>query len=82
MADLVPLLTLTSSAAYAMANSNEKTNLTRITVSVDPVDYKQVEQLARSSGLSTAFLIRQAMREFLERYGDSASISLVPRRVK
>lgn len=77
-----PSLPLLSAAAQAMANPNQKTTLTRITVSVDPSDYKQVEQLARSSGLSTAFLIRQAMKEFLERYGDSASVSLVPRRVK
>ena len=59
-----------------MPRPNKGTNLTRITVSVDPGDYERMEALADKSGLSTAFLIRRAMHEFLERYGHNGSVSV------
>ena len=39
----------------------------RVTISVDPFDYRAMETLAQNNDLSTAWLIRHAMREFLER---------------
>lgn len=50
-----------------MANRKKEKKLTRITISVDPDDYASMERLAEDSRFSTSWLIRQAMREFLER---------------
>ena len=46
--------------------------LTRVTVSVDPGDYRQMEELARQNGHSTARLIRRSMKEFLARHARHA----------
>lgn len=45
----------------------EEKRLVRVTVSVEPEDYALFERLGENSGLSAAWLIRRAMREFLER---------------
>jgi predicted transcriptional regulator len=47
----------------------------RVTVSVDPDDYRRMEALARNSELSTAWLIRLAMKEFLDHYSDNGKIA-------
>jgi hypothetical protein len=59
-----------------VARPKKDANLTRITVSVDPEDYEKMETLARNSGLSTAFLIRRSMREFIARYGEGGCVLL------
>ncbi|MBP1151805.1 ribbon-helix-helix domain-containing protein [Methylocaldum sp. RMAD-M] len=61
-----------------MANRKKEKTLTRITISVDPDDYASMELLAENSRVSTSWLIRQAMREFLERLegGETINISL------
>lgn len=59
-----------------MANRKKEKTLTRITISVDPDDYASMERLAESSRFSTSWLIRQAMREFLERRESSETINI------
>jgi len=59
-----------------MANRKKEKKLTRITISVDPDDYASMDQLAANSGFSTSWLIRQAMREFLERRVSDETINI------
>ncbi|MEL7312233.1 MAG: CopG family transcriptional regulator [Pseudomonadota bacterium] len=42
--------------------------LKRVSLTVDPVDYMAIEQLAKQSSVSASWLIRRAMKEFLERH--------------
>lgn len=53
-----------------MARPKKDNPLMRVTISVDPSDYRAMETLAQNNDLSTAWLIRHAMREFLERESD------------
>ena len=46
-----------------------KRRLIRVTVSVDKEDYAAVGTLAQRMEVSASWLIRQAMRDFLEKYG-------------
>jgi len=62
-----------------MANRKKEKTLTRITISVDPDDYAGMERLAENSRVSTSWLIRQAMREFLERREGDEAINISPR---
>jgi len=41
--------------------------LRRVTLTVDPDDYAAMEALGRRSDVSASWLVRRAMREFLER---------------
>ena len=41
--------------------------LKRVTLTLDPGDWKHFEELGRDSSMSTAALIRLAMKEFLQR---------------
>ena len=59
-----------------MANKRKSQTLRRVTVSVDPDDYAAMEHLAASRDVTTAWLIRRAMREFLERHGDSKTVEV------
>jgi len=59
-----------------MAGRKKEKRLIRATVSLDPGDYKEMDELAQKSGLSTAWLIRKARREFLERYSAEVSIDV------
>lgn len=43
--------------------------LSRATISVDKADYEAMGQLADAMDVSASWLIRKAMREFLDRYG-------------
>lgn len=49
-----------------MANKKKDNPLVRVTVSLDPGDYKAFEKLATKEDRSTAYMIRQAMREYLD----------------
>ena len=66
----------TLSTKFLMAGRKKENRLIRATVSLDPHDYKEMDKLAQKSGLSTAWLIRKAMREFLERYSAEVSIDV------
>lgn len=59
-----------------MANKKKERPLIRATISVDPDDYEAMERLAGNCGLSTARLVRQAMREFLERRMQDNKVSI------
>ncbi|GEM_PF-4657053 len=41
--------------------------LRRVTLTVDPIDYAALEALARRSDVSTSWLVRRSIREFLAR---------------
>jgi len=49
------------------AHKRDKT-LKRVTLTLDPDDYAAIDQLAHRSELSSSWLIRRAVREFLERH--------------
>jgi hypothetical protein len=59
-----------------MANKRRDKPLRRVTVSVDPDDYAAMEHLAETGDVTTAWLIRRAMREFLGRHGDSKTLEV------
>ena len=48
-----------------MANKKKDNPLIRVTVSLDPNDYRAFESIAREQDRSTAYMIRQAMAEYL-----------------
>lgn len=50
--------------------------LKRVTITLDPVDWKSFEELGRDSSMSTALLIRLAMKEFLQRRKNGRSIDV------
>ena len=51
-------------------------NSRRVTLTLDPEDYRSFERIARESDVSVSWLIRQAMREFLDRYGEQGQPDL------
>lgn len=53
----------------SMTSSGGK-KLIRATISVDQADYQAMGQLADAMDVSASWLIRKAMREFLDRYGE------------
>ncbi len=59
-----------------MANIKKAKTLVRVTVSVDPEDYGSIEAMAKKSNLSSAWLIRQAMHEYLVNHFHNAVISI------
>ena len=46
----------------------------RVNISVDPNDYEAFDKLGKDTGLSIAWLIRKAMREFLIRQPDGGDL--------
>lgn len=54
-------------ASAMVAHKRDKT-LKRVTLTLDPDDYAAIDQLAHRSDLSSSWLIRRAVREFLERH--------------
>ena len=59
-----------------MARPKKDNKLMRVTVSVDPSDYRRIEEIASSGGLSAAWMIRQAMKEFLERHENAETVKV------
>lgn len=51
-----------------MTGRKTDTKLKRVTISVEPVTYERMESLAHKTDLSTAWLIRKAMQEFLDKW--------------
>lgn len=58
-----------------MGNAKKSKRFTKITVSVDPGDYQRFGEIASSSGLATSRVIRQAMRDFLNRTPTDFSVT-------
>jgi metal-responsive CopG/Arc/MetJ family transcriptional regulator len=56
-------------------NSAGSRQLIRVTVSLDLEDYSAFENLGRRAQLSRSWLIRRAMREYLERNSNGQSIA-------
>lgn len=50
-----------------MANKKREEPVTRVTVGLDQSDYDYLTRLADSSGVSLAWMMRKAVREFIER---------------
>lgn len=56
-----------------------KKRLIRATISVDKDDYAATGALAKRMEVSSSWLIRQALREFLDKYGDQGQPELALR---
>lgn len=56
-----------------------KKRLIRATISIDKDDYTAMGDLAERMDVSAAWLIRQAIRDFLERYGTNGQPELALR---
>ncbi|MDQ2077482.1 CopG family transcriptional regulator [Marinimicrobium sp. ABcell2] len=48
----------------------------RVTLTVDPDDYSEIDALARRSNVSASWLIRRSMREFLERHAGNDCLEI------
>jgi predicted transcriptional regulator len=46
---------------------------TKTTVYLYPADYANLQRLAEARGVKTAYLVREAVREYALRYGDSVA---------
>jgi len=66
---------MTSKNKDKIRNANQADQrLVRVTISLDPEDYAAFERLSERARLSRSWLIREAMREFLSRNRDIASV--------
>ena len=54
----------------------------RVTLSLDPEDYAGILDMSRQANISASWLIRLAMREFLDRYGQQGQPELALRVVQ
>lgn len=60
-----------------VARKRDKT-LKRVTLTLDPDDYAAIDRLAHRSEVSSSWLIRRAVREFLERHVADERVSPSP----
>jgi len=58
----------------ARPKSNRRT--VRLSVTLDEDDYKVVRDMAESMDLSTAWMVRRAVTEFIERHGTEDAMPL------
>ena len=56
-----------------------KKRLTRATISLDSDDYTALGKLAQRMDVSASWLIRQAIRDFLDKYGEHGQPELALR---
>ena len=56
-----------------------KKRLARVTISVDKDDYAALGKLANEMDISASWLIRQAIRDFLDKYGEQGQPELALR---
>lgn len=56
-----------------------KKRLTRATISLDSSAYTALGKLAQQMDVSTSWLIRQSIRDFLDKYGDHGQPELALR---
>jgi hypothetical protein len=61
---------------YFMAPTTEPKKLIRATISVHKEDYEAMGKLAEAMDVSASWLMRKAMREFLDRYGEQGQPEL------
>lgn len=64
-----------------MTKHHKDKPLKRITVNLDQADYLQMEQIAKNGRVSTAWLIRKAINEFLERQQEAKNINITIKSV-
>lgn len=76
MVKLWYLLICVSKVILGMA---EKKRLVRVTISLDKDDYASVGALAEQVEISSSWLIRQAIRDFLDKYGEHGQPELALR---
>ncbi len=60
-----------------MATAKTQKPMKRITVTVDPEDYAAFDAISKSSDVTTSWLIRRAMREFLDQHGSGEEVRVV-----
>lgn len=60
----------------------QKNKLQRVTLSLDPGDYAEFLEMSDRAEVSASWLIRLAMREFLDRYGEQGQPQLMLRVVQ
>ena len=65
-----------------MPASKKRKPMKRVTITLDPDDYEAFDTLAKGSDVTASWLIRRSMREFLERYGKTNSVSVKLGEVK
>ena len=58
-----------------MSSHKREGRLQRVTLTLDPGDYASIERLGKRSQVSSSWLIRRAVREFLERHQSDDRIS-------
>ena len=59
-----------------MNNRKATKPMKRVTLTVDPDDYDAINDLAKRSDVSASWLIRRAMREFLESHNEQDRIEI------
>lgn len=64
-----------------MARPKSSKRSVRLSVSLDEDDHKAVKDMADTMDLSTAWVVRRAVSEFLERHGKSSDLPASNRRV-
>lgn len=64
-----------------MTKHHKDQPLKRITVNLDQDDYLRMEQIAKNGRVSTAWLIRKAINEFLERQQEAKNINITIKSV-
>jgi predicted transcriptional regulator len=61
-----------------MGGRNQDKTLKRVTLTLDPDDYASVNRLAEISEVSSSWLIRRAVREFLARHENDIPVRPTP----
>ena len=61
-----------------MVSRKREKVLKRVTLTLDPDDYASIDHLARRSEVSASWLIRRAVREFLEHHESDQRVTPSP----
>ena len=59
-----------------MANKKREEPVIRVTVGLDQSDHDQLSRIAQSAGVSLAWMVRRAAREFIERVENETTVVL------
>lgn len=59
-----------------MARPKGKKPTVRLSISLDPGDHAELAQLADQYDLTVAWMVRKAVREFIERHRESSQVEL------
>lgn len=63
-----------------MANKKREEPVIRVTVGLDQSDHDQLSRIADKAGVSLAWMMRRAAREFIERVSDEHDFEITKRR--